>query len=311
MINADDFERGYNYFFAGEQAAEVFSLIDTDHRGLVDYVSWSNSITVEDLHLLTSHCREKGPLFHATFTDLDRDLLLSFRTRVRKLATLAKELDVNMMIDAEHSYFQPAIDNVAITLMKEFNTEKPVIFSTYQMYLVDSEWRLHTDLIRAKQGNYFFAAKLVRGAYMELERYRAKLSKYDDPIHPSKEHTDDNYNRNVENVVKLMAQGEKVEMMIASHNQKSVELTLKYAKDNGLASNAPIHFAQLMGMADNLTFMLGHQNYKAYKYVPYGAVKEVMPYLVRRAQENSGMLGGAVTEMNMLRDEIKRRIFRR
>jgi proline dehydrogenase len=308
MINADDFQRGYNYFFSGEQAAEVFDLIDTDHRGLVDYVSWSNSITIEDLHLLTSQCREKGPLFHATFSDHERDLLLSFRNRVRKLAKLADELGVSMMIDAEHTYFQPAIDNVAITLMKEFNASRPVIFSTYQMYLVDSEWRLQTDLNRAKQGNYYFAAKLVRGAYMELERHRAKELHYDDPIHESKEATDDNYNRNVESVVKRMAQGEKIEMMIASHNQQSVEHTLRYAEENGLANDAPIHFAQLMGMADNLTFLLGHANYKAYKYVPYGAVKEVMPYLVRRAQENSGLMGGAASEIKMLSTEIKARV---
>ena len=216
-----------------------------------------------------------------------------------------------MMVDAEHTYFQPAIDNVVITLMKEFNTQKPVIFSTYQMYLVDSEWRLHTDLIRAQQGNYYFAAKLVRGAYMELERHNAKLYHYEDPIHATKEDTDNNYNRNVEKVVKLMAQGEKIEMMIASHNQESVENTLRYAKENGLANDAPIHFAQLMGMADNLTFLLGEQKYKAYKYVPYGGVKEVMPYLVRRAKENSGLMGGAKAEINMLSAEIKRRIFRR
>lgn len=310
-ISADEFKRGYDYFFSGERADDVFKLIDTDKSGHVDYVSWSNSITIEDLHLLTSQCREKGPLFHATFSDNERDLLLSFRNRVRKLAKLAEELDVNMMIDAEHTYFQPAIDNVAITLMKEFNVKKPVIFSTYQMYLVDSEWRLHTDIIRAKQGNYYFAAKIVRGAYMELERALAAEKNYDDPIHADKQATDDNYNRNIEKLVKLMGEKEKIEIMIASHNKESVERTLRYASENGLPHDAPIHFAQLMGMADNLTFMLGHEKYKAYKYVPYGAVKEVMPYLLRRAQENSGMMGGATAEINMLSEEIKRRIFNR
>lgn len=312
LISADEFRRGYDYYFKGERAAELFELIDTDDRGQVDYISWSNLITIEDLHLLTSQCREKGPLFHATFSDHERDLLLSFRNRVRKLAMVADELDVNMMIDAEHTYFQPAIDNVAGTLMKEFNTKKPVIFSTYQMYLVDSEWRLATDLMRAKQGNYYFAAKLVRGAYMELERARATELRYPDPIHATKQDTDDNYNRNVEKIVQLMGEGEKIEMMIASHNQESVEHALRCVKDNGMnPDEAPIHFAQLMGMADNLTFLLGHKKYKAYKYVPYGAVKEVMPYLVRRAQENSGMMGGAISEIDMLSAELKRRMFER
>ena len=162
-IEVDEFKRGYDYFFDGEMAAEVFNRIDSDRDGIIDYIEWSNTITIEDLHLLTSQCREKGPLFHATFTAEERDLLLSFRSRVRKLARLAHELDVNMMIDAEHSYFQPSIDNVATTLMKEFNTDKPTIFTTYQLYLKDSSSRLETDLIRAKKGNYYFAAKLVRG----------------------------------------------------------------------------------------------------------------------------------------------------
>lgn len=311
MISAEEFQKGYDTFFSGDQSATVFGQIDKDHNGQVDYVSWSNSITVEDLHLLTSQCRQRGPLFNATFSDHERDLLLSFRSRVRKLAKLAQELDVNMMIDAEHTYFQPAIDNVAITLMKEFNTHKPVIFSTYQMYLVDSEWRLHTDLVRAKQGRYYFAAKVVRGAYMDLERSLAKAEGRPDPIHACKKDTDDNYNRNVEKILKLMSEGEQIEIMIASHNRASVEQTLMSAEKYGLTNDSPIHFAQLMGMADNLTYMLGHGKYKAYKYVPYGAVKEVMPYLLRRAHENSGMLGGAVAEVKMLSHEIKRRLFNR
>lgn len=309
LVDAEEFERAYNYFFTGARAQEVFKQIDQDDDGFVDYVQWSNIITVEDLHLLTSQCREKGPLFHATFTDHERDLLLAFRKRVRNLAAIAKELDVCMMVDAEHTYFQPAIDNVALTLMTEFNVEKPVIFSTYQMYLTDSEWRLHTDLARAQQGNYIFAAKLVRGAYMELERNRAKEKQYPDPIHKTKEDTDNNYNRNIEKLVKLIGEGRRIQIMIATHNQQSVEKTLQCAEENGLDNSAPIHFAQLMGMTDNLTYSLGLKKFKAYKYVPYGAVSEVMPYLVRRAQENSGMMGGAVSEVKMLSKEIRRRIF--
>lgn len=307
-ISTEEFERQYCEYFTGKDAKEVFDTLDFDKDGFVDYVSWSNIITIEDLSKLTSQCRVKGPLFNATFTEEEKMMLLRMRARMNKLAELASEMDVHMMIDAEHTYFQPAIDNIAYTLMNKYNKDKAVIFSTYQMYLNDAMTRLETDLHRAHIGDYYFAAKLVRGAYMELERKRAADMGYADPIQPSKEATDESYNKGVSLVMDLMSQKRKVELMIASHNQHSVEHTIGLMEKHGVDSSGPVHFAQLMGMADHLTYGLGARGYKAYKYVPYGQVKEVMPYLVRRAQENSGMLGGALNEIAMVSKELKRRI---
>jgi proline dehydrogenase len=309
FINADEFKRQYEKTFTGAGVDEAFASLDFDKDGKVDYVAWSNIITIEDLSKLTSQCRVQGPLFNATFTEEEKGLLKRMRSRLDKLAKLASEMDVHMMIDAEHTYFQPAIDNIAYTLMNKHNKDKAVIFSTYQMYLNDSMQRLETDLHRAEVGDYYFAAKLVRGAYMELERKRAKDMGYPDPIQPNKAATDSNYNAGVSLVMNLMGQKRKVELMIASHNQKSVELTIDLMEKYGLGAGDSVHFAQLMGMADHLTYGLGNRGFKAYKYVPYGQVKEVMPYLTRRAQENSGMLGGAINELAMLKREIKRRIF--
>eukprot|EP00602_Paraphysomonas_sp_CaronLab_P000983 CAMPEP_0185031832 /NCGR_PEP_ID=MMETSP1103-20130426/19489_1 /TAXON_ID=36769 /ORGANISM="Paraphysomonas bandaiensis, Strain Caron Lab Isolate" /LENGTH=478 /DNA_ID=CAMNT_0027567485 /DNA_START=238 /DNA_END=1675 /DNA_ORIENTATION=- len=310
FITKDEFQKQYERYFSGSGAniEEVFKMLDTDDDGMVDYVAWSNRITIEDLYKLTFHCKVKGPLFKATFTNEEREMLTRMRSRLNTLAELASEMDVHMMIDAEHTYFQPAIDNIAYTLMNTYNKKKAVIFTTYQMYLVDSMGRLMTDLKRAELGDYYFAAKLVRGAYMELERKRAEEMGYKDPIQPSKQATDDNYNEGVAEVLRRIRDGKKAELMIASHNQPSVENTVRVMSEYGIPNDGPVHFAQLMGMADHLTYGLGKQKYKAYKYVPYGQVKEVMPYLTRRAKENSGMLGGAKLEIQMFRTEILRRL---
>lgn len=309
-ITLDEFKTQYEAIFSNsDNINDVFSKLDRNNDGKVDYIAWSNTIQIENLKDLTKHCKVQGPLFRATFTDEERELLLKMRKRVNLLAELAVEKDVQMMIDAEHTYFQPAIDNIAYTLMNKYNKNKAVIFSTYQMYLNDSMGRLITDLNRAKNGNYYFAAKLVRGAYLELEKKRAIDQNYPNPIHATKSDTDDNYNNGINEVLRRISEGSKIELMIASHNQGSIEKTVELMDQYKISpKDGPIHFAQLMGMSDHLTYGLGKKGYKAYKYVPYGAVKEVMPYLIRRAQENSGMMGGAHNELKMLKAEIKRRL---
>mmetsp|Transcript_14101 Transcript_14101/g.28279 ORF Transcript_14101/g.28279 Transcript_14101/m.28279 type:complete len:151 (+) Transcript_14101:476-928(+) len=144
---------------------------------------------------------------------------------------------------------------------------------------------------------------------MHLERQRASQMGYPDPILPDLEATHAAYNGGVTAVLERMAKGEKVELMVATHNQRSVEHTIEEATRLGLGNDAPIYFGQLLGMADHLTFTLGQAGWKAYKYVPFGAVKEVMPYLMRRALENGDMLGGARHEIRMLRREMSRRAF--
>jgi proline dehydrogenase len=183
-------------------------------------------------------------IFAATLTSLSAArLLLNHVTNFFPFS----DLGVRLMIDAEHTYFQPAIDNITTELIKKYNRDYPVIFSTYQMYLKDSTDRLLVDAERAKKGNFCFAAKLVRGAYMVLERARAAEMKYDDPIHDSLRTTHDNYNAALKVLISGIAAGERVEVMIATHNKHSVELALEAMKENNLAPQSNVYFGQLLG----------------------------------------------------------------
>jgi proline dehydrogenase len=152
------------------------------------------------------------------------------------------------MIDAEHTYFQPAIDIISTDLIKKYNRVYPVIFSTYQMYLKDSSSRLLIDLERARKGNYSFAAKLVRGAYMVVERSRAAQMGYDDPVHDKLSHTHENYNKAMKDLILCIAAGEHVEVMIATHNRQSVELALETMSSSGLSPKSNVYFGQLLGL---------------------------------------------------------------
>jgi proline dehydrogenase len=309
-VAKSDFEKIFSAKVDGKDVSAYFDAADKNKDGKIDYIEWTNEFKIEELHKLCDHCTSKGPLYSAVLNEKERELFANMRNRIDSICTLAKSLGVRLMIDAEHSYFQPAIDNITVGLAKRYNglDSFPVIFSTYQMYLKDSRGRLQLDMQRAQKGNYKFAAKLVRGAYMVLEREHALENKIPDPIHNTIEDTHQNYNGAVADVIESIALGNPAEIMIASHNQRSVELALAAMERHKLNPSAGVYFGQLLGMSDHLTFALGAKSYKAYKYVPYGKVNEVMPYLIRRAQENSGAFGGATFEINMIKKEMLRRL---
>ncbi len=168
----------------------------------------------------------------------------------------------------------------------------------------DAKWRISIDLQRARREKFAFAAKLVRGAYMVGERQRATLRGYDDPIQPSLDATHENYH----NCLSLIFDNIDISnVMVASHNERSLRFTVDEMSRRAV-KNDVVFFGQLLGMADHLSFTLGAHGYKVFKYVPYGPVHEVIPYLLRRAQENSNMLGGAVTERKLLWSEFKARL---
>lgn len=242
----------------------------------------------------------------------------AMKNRLWEIANLAQELNVRLLIDAEQTYYQPAIDNYVIELQKEFNSKSrlknpdvPIIFNTYQCYLRDSTSRVRLDLLRASRSNYIFAAKLVRGAYMLAERDRSEKMSYPDPIHPTASATHECYNSCVNLLLEdRVLNSTKNEIMIASHNRESVELAISKVQELGIdQKSGALHFAQLLGMRDDLSFSLGAAGFNAYKYVPYGKVKEVMPYLIRRAQENSDITKGMGEELKGIAGELKRRFF--
>lgn len=312
VVSREEFLKTFSTKIAGKDVLSYFDNLDADKDGFVDYIEWTNGLRIEELHFLTAHCTVAGPLAASVLTEEELELLKRMKARVFHLAALARELGVRIMIDAEHSYFQPAIDHLTVELSRKYNTASsfPVIFSTYQLYLNDSMDRLLTDMDRARKGGYKFAAKLVRGAYMVIERQHALENNIPDPVRATIQDTHKGYNAAVRETINRIARGDQVEIMIATHNQESVEAAVQCMKEHNLPpSNSGVYFGQLLGMADHLTFCLAGSGYKSYKYVPYGRVREVMPYLIRRAQENSDALSGASLALSMSRKELKRRLF--
>jgi len=281
--------------------------------GGIDYVEWLETATLEELPVLLLQCKAAGPLSASKLDLGELELLAAMRRRGREVVQEAKARGVRVLVDAEHSYFQPAIDLLTNELMREFNVlgEGSTVFNTYQAYLKDSTKRLDADMERAQRRSYGFACKVVRGAYMELERAHAEKQGLPSPIHDSIEDTHANYNRCVRKVMKQVRPSfafGSAELMVASHNQASTEEAVRQMAELGLQPRDAVYFGQLYGMSDCLTSTLGAAGYRAYKYLPWGPVHEVTPYLLRRAQENSSVCGGAKLELMQISQELRRRV---
>lgn len=233
--------------------------------------------------------------------------LAELMERLDKICSVSYNLNVPMLIDAEQTYYQPAIDFFTLYMCKKYNHSRPIVYNTYQMYLKDSTNRLLEDIANANQQNYHLGVKLVRGAYLYGERERASRLGYADPVNPTIEDTHASYHKGVD--IALANLG-TVGVMIASHNEDTVKKTVEKLKDRNIDSkNSSVQFAQLYGMADHLTYGLVNNDQRVFKYVPFGPVEEVMPYLVRRMQENRGFIGStSEKEMRLLWKELNRRI---
>ena len=232
--------------------------------------------------------------------ELDR-----FRERIDTLAKTAYDGDIPIMIDAEDYCYQRVIDQVVTEMMEKYNKEKPIVFNTLQMYRWDRLEFLKEALRKAKEGDYYIGMKFVRGAYMEKERERAKRLGYPSPIHPDKESTDRDYNAalkfSVENI-------EKIVIFNGTHNEQSSLYLTELMEEHGIAKDDPrAWFSQLYGMSDHISFNLAEEGYNVVKYVPYGPVKNVLPYLIRRAEENTSVAGQTSRELTLLKKETNRR----
>lgn len=248
-------------------------------------------------------------------TNKEEEMFRNVIKRMNTLAKMAVENDVRIMVDAEHSYFQPAISRITLELMRKYNKDKSYIQNTYQCYMKDTYNECMTDLDQAKRQKFYFGAKLVRGAYLDLERARAKAMGYEDPTCDSFEATTLTMNKTMQDVLKriklLKEKGTQkpVVIMMASHNEESTKYTIEKMNELGIdRGEETVLFGQLLGMCDYITFPLGQSGYCAYKYVPYGPVMDVMPYLSRRALENKGVLVKTKKEKRMLFAELKSRI---
>ncbi|KAJ1920818.1 proline dehydrogenase [Mycoemilia scoparia] len=314
-------------------SSAIFSMIDADNDGLIDWLDIEMSLSVANDYARPLYMGKKGYGAQSESDFEDYDLLMA---RLNALADFAKSMNVRLMIDAEHSYFQPLIDNAALSLQTRFNKfdpsipeylQAPLVFNTYQMYAKNGLSNLKKDWERSQREGWAFGAKLVRGAYMHLERERASQMGYPSPINDTIEDTHAMYNAGVEFLLDKIAslqndvlqpspiaentiQVQNPAVFVATHNANSIEKTIQKAKVFGIpAQSRTVMVGQLLGMHDDVSYTLGRDGYSIYKYVPYGPVGEVLPYLIRRAQENSAVLGTIQREVDNIKTELKHRIF--
>jgi proline dehydrogenase len=224
--------------------------------------------------------------------------------RFHKVCKTAVKKDVPLLIDAEESWMQKAADDLIEELMETYNKEKAIVFNTLQMYRHDRLNYLKELHSKAHQKGFYIGLKVVRGAYMEKERERAKEKGYPSPICENKEATDINYNKAIEYMMEHL----KMALFVGTHNEDSSYLVMDLAKKYGIKENhSRLWFGQLFGMSDHISYNLANQGYNVAKYLPFGPVRDVMPYLLRRAEENTSVAGQTSRELNLLKTERKRR----
>ncbi|MDE3252635.1 MAG: proline dehydrogenase family protein [Bacteroidota bacterium] len=227
------------------------------------------------------------------------------RERMYTICEVAAEKNIGVLIDAEESWIQDPVDRLSMEMMEIFNKEKVIVYNTIQLYRHDRLHFLQMSLDIAKQQGFMLGIKLVRGAYMEKERERAFDKGYASPIQKDKASTDRDYNAAVALCIDHI---DTVSVIVATHNEESNLYAAQLMDKKGLAHNHPhIHFSQLYGMSDNITFNLAKEGFNVSKYLPFGPIRDVVPYLMRRAQENSSVSGQTGRELTLINKELKRR----
>ncbi|CAE8689886.1 unnamed protein product, partial [Polarella glacialis] len=314
------FSEGWRRLFSvgdEEEMKAVFEAIDTDRDGLISYLDYSGSIKLSQINELVRSCKAQGRLYRSALDKKELELYMNMIKRVESILDLAQELGVRVMIDAEWTDIQPAIDHIVLYMQRAYNKgSTPTVYNTYQTYLKGMDLRVRRDLQRSRREGWRYGAKVVRGAYMVSEREKARLRGVESPICETYEETEENFHAAIDSI---LAHGPATnqdgpgaaaaEILVASHSRTSIERTLNVMQELDVSPDR-VGFGQLLGMADHLTFTLGRNGYKAYKYVPYGPVEEVVPYLIRRTQENSAILGsaGVMEERAMVSAELLRRL---
>lgn len=239
------------------------------------------------------------------FTPEEQDEWERVVARFDRVCKLAKEKDVEILIDSEQSWMQDAADELCETMMRKYNTGIPIVYNTLQLYRWNRLDYLKSLHERAQKDGFTIGAKIVRGAYMEKERDRAEEKGYESPICATKEATDLNFDETLEYILKNI---DTISLFIGTHNEQSCYLAMQMMTDLKIdKSDNRVWFGQLYGMSDHISFNLAEHGYNVAKYVPFGPVKDVMPYLIRRAEENTSVAGQTSRELSLLKAERKRR----
>jgi proline dehydrogenase len=305
------FEQGVytilDYSAEGKENEEDYNVAMNETIRAIEFASRSESVLVVSTKIsgLASNRLLEKMQKTDSLTEEDQYEFDNVMKRVDSICYVADSRNVSVFFDAEEYAVQDTIDSIVNRMMERYNKKRAVVYNTYQLYRRDRLQYLMDSFSEARKGGYILGAKLVRGAYMQQERDRATRLGYPDPIQPNKAATDDAYNTAVRFCIENY---EHIAMCNASHNADSCKLQAQLIQEKGLPKDHP-HFliSQLYGMGDNITFNLAKYGFKASKYLPYGPVRDVIPYLIRRAQENTSVTGDMSREMELISREMKRR----
>jgi len=326
----------FRQFCGGEtiaECAETTQILDRFHIGTIldysaegknseaDFERTTNEVlkTIEVSHQnphipfcvfkMTGLCKniilEKASAGTNNLNDEEKSEYAQLEARVESICKRADDTKTPVFIDAEDSWYQDAIDRIAMKMIRRFNKKEAIVYNTLQMYRHDRLEHMTKAIKEAKEEGFIYAVKLVRGAYMEKERERAKEMGYPSPIQLDKESTDRDFDKalllGLDNL-------DHCAFSAGTHNEKSsLMLANEMDRRNLNRDNERIYFAQLFGMSDHISFNLSNAGYNVAKYVPYGPVREVMPYLIRRAEENTSVAGQTSRELSLIKKEIRRR----
>lgn len=296
-----------DYSVEGKEEEESFSATEKEILRDIEKAKYDQriSFSVFKVSGLGRHLILEKQSKHVTLNEKEKIEWQKISDRVLNICAASHAAGRPIFIDAEESWIQPAIDELALMMMRKFNTSTCIIYNTAQLYRHDRLKYIHEIFDIAIKENFYLGLKLVRGAYMEKERKRATEMGYEDPIQPNKEATDKDFD---DAMVFSVEHINRIAICLGTHNENS---SLKLANElsaKKIPFNHPhIYFAQLLGMSDHISYNLARSGYNVAKYVPYGPVKEVTPYLIRRAEENTSVKGQTGRELSLIRKELRRR----
>lgn len=246
-----------------------------------------------------------GRINAGVLNDAEKNEWQRVEKRLIKICEVASASNIGVLVDAEETWIQDPVDALTMQMMERYNKQKAVVYNTIQLYRHDRLQFLKHSFAESQKKNFIPGFKIVRGAYMEKERKRAEVMSYPSPIQPNKEATDKDYNTALEFGIQHL---DKLFLIVASHNEYSnLYATQLLQQHNFPLNHNHIHFSQLYGMSDNITFNLAKAGCSVSKYLPFGPIKDVIPYLMRRAQENSSVSGQTGRELSLIKKELKRR----
>lgn len=302
-----------DYGVEGKEGEEAFDIATEEFMRVIEYAATQVNIPFISIKV-TGLARfgllqtlNEAPRLRSGIHDneVEKGEWESVRARMYSICELAAEKNIGVLIDAEESWIQDPVDRLCIEMMQHFNKEKAVVFNTIQLYRHDRLAFLKMSHSICKQQGILLGVKLVRGAYMEKERERAAANGYESPIQPDKLATDRDFDAAVDYCLQNI---DAISVVIASHNESSNMLAAATMLEKGISNEHPhVHFSQLYGMSDHITFNMAKEGFQVSKYLPFGPIRDVIPYLMRRAQENSSVSGQTGRELGLLNREIARR----